>query len=125
MVPICLYMCVIEWSHEIADKQVAVTSLLKWARRPASGTVPIIPDRPQFLSVGSSRRQLKIQWQASPKASDPKEESDKGEGRFYFLKKEHQRIYAHSFKISHQSYISIPSNAALLFLLNLLWLNVL
>ena len=46
-------MYVIEWSPvRLQTNRVAVISWLKWARRPESKIVPIIPDRPQFFSCG-------------------------------------------------------------------------
>jgi len=46
-------MYVIQWSPvRLQTNRVAVISWLKWARRPESKIVPIIPDRPQFFSCG-------------------------------------------------------------------------
>lgn len=68
-------MCVIEWSPmRLQTNRVTVTSLLKWARRPASKTVPIIPDRPQFLSCRFLQKTAQNTVAGFPQASDPKEE---------------------------------------------------
>lgn len=102
MVPIYSpYVYITEWSPvRLQTNRAAVISWLKRARDLHPRLFPSFLTDLNSFPVGSSRRQLAIQKQASPRASDPKERESvqKEENQVLLLeKKEHERICAHRF----------------------------